>query len=153
MLRARHRDSIGVWFVAQVELGELSFTLDQRPRWNRARPGHYGSGPVAQAIDVRGVAARTRRQLASLEQRGGGGGGGGGGAGRPSSLLLHPIRAAEVDWILHQIEQLPVQSYRTVRRRRQSSSSSSSSVTCHRRRRRDALLGRCACYVLGTATQ
>ena len=47
-------------FLAQVNSGELSFTLDQRPRWNRARPGLYSSGPVAQAIDVRMVASRWR---------------------------------------------------------------------------------------------
>jgi len=26
----------------------------------------------------------------------------------------HPIKAAEVDWILHEVNKLPVQSYRTV---------------------------------------
>ena len=50
-------------FLHQIQSGELSFTLDQRPRWNRASPGLYSSGPVAQTIDVRQVAAKAKREV------------------------------------------------------------------------------------------
>jgi hypothetical protein len=106
-------------FVAQVRSGELSFTLDQRPRWNRGRPhtesggvDGYSSGPVAQAIDIRAVAAHAKRRAAAYErdklrksashtgqkqeQR------------PPMHWLVSPgMRAEEVDWVLHQVEKLP----------------------------------------------
>ena len=102
-------------FISQVRSGELSFTLDQRPRWNRGRPhtergggvDGYSSGPVAQAIDIRAVAAHAKRHATARERtlaskRAA--------QGRESCghWLVGPgVRAEEVDWVLHHVEKLP----------------------------------------------
>ncbi len=106
-------------FVAQVRSGELSFTLDQRPRWNRGRPhtesggvDGYSSGPVAQAIDIRAVAANAKRRAAANERdkarKSASYTGQPQGQGPPMHWLVSPgMRAEEVDWVLHQVEKLP----------------------------------------------
>ena len=105
-------------FVAQVRSGELSFTLDQRPRWNRGRPHSesggvdgYSSGPVAQAIDIRAVAAYAKRRATNREReeaRKRMGGQLQGQRAAPMHWLVGPgLRAEEVDWVVHQAEQLP----------------------------------------------
>ena len=81
-------------FINQVKTGDLSFTIDQRPRWNRPRPGEYSSGPVAQAIDLRTVAALAKGKAVDRERRN-------------EQHWLGGHKAEEVDWILHQVEQLP----------------------------------------------
>ena len=101
-------------FVAQVRSGELSFTLDQRPRWNRGRPhtesggvDGYSSGPVAQAIDIRAVAAHAKRRAVARE-RSTSYTGQLQAQGPPMHWLFSPgMRAEEVDWVLHQVEKLP----------------------------------------------
>eukprot|EP01043_Picozoa_sp_COSAG02_P049737 COSAG02_NODE_5027_length_4718_cov_1.853215_2_plen_363_part_00 len=62
-------------FMAQVGSAELSFTFDQRPRWNRGRSptesggvDGYSSGLVAQAIDIRAVVAHTKSRATIWER-------------------------------------------------------------------------------------
>eukprot|EP01046_Picozoa_sp_COSAG06_P034403 COSAG06_NODE_3599_length_5136_cov_24.510621_7_plen_816_part_00 len=99
-------------FIAQVKSGELSFTLDQRPRWNRPRPGVYSSGPVAQAIDLRTVAAHAKAHATARERERDRTRRPGSSVAPTSSAAQHwlvgaGMRAEEVDWVLHQVEQLP----------------------------------------------
>jgi hypothetical protein len=63
-------------FIAQIRSGELSFTLDHRPRWNRSRPhtesggiDGYSTGPVAQSLDIRAVAAYAKRQAVAWKRK------------------------------------------------------------------------------------
>lgn len=97
-------------FLQQVETGELSFTLDQRPRWNRPQPGQYSAGPVSQLIDLRSAAAAATR--AATEPN----------SSRPDRLgwvpggdlsLVASPQPAEVEWVLAAAAALSTATFKT----------------------------------------